>query len=353
MRTKTFIIALLVLGALQVRAQVNNVSAFSQKLQEREQKKKDEVKALEDLLVQYKALVSGLVKLKLTVQDPIEVSKGQFVSMINMGEPRGGRDITFGKSDNKINYIAHHFSRYTQRVGHTSKDQYVKNGEAIESNLRNWLRNTDNCVLMSMNIDFDLNNEKKDQILKLFDETINKLALSDEEIAEFEKNNVSYTTSFLLFEPCIPQIWHGIALRNSPEVLADICTRFQEVGYKELSNFVIKDNLGVTSSFLAQQIMENLIESNKGYDTSSAEKIDPEGKTTVIETKIGLLTSGEGLFSPAVYIEQYPYASFTFKSYQDRGYLNYKSHGDGWVIHFLIPKSEFSKYTNFTIEQRK
>ncbi len=45
MRTKTFIIALLVLGALQVRAQVNNVSAFSQKLQEREQKKKDEVKA--------------------------------------------------------------------------------------------------------------------------------------------------------------------------------------------------------------------------------------------------------------------------------------------------------------------
>ena len=321
MRTKTFIIALLVLGALQVRAQVNNVSAFSQKLQEREQKKKDEVKALEDLLAQYKALVSGLVKLKLTVLDPIEVSQGQFVSMINMGEPRGGRDITFGKSDNKINYIAHHFSRYTKRVGYTSKDLYVKNGETIESNLKNWLRNTDNCVLMSMNIDFDLNNDKKDQILKLFDETINKIALSEEEIAEFEKNNVSYTTSFLLFEPCIPQIW--------------------------------RDNLGVTSSFLAQQIMENLIESNKGYDTSSAEKIDPEGKTTVINTKTGLLTSGEGLFSPAVYIEQYPYASFTFKSYQDRGYLNYKSHGDGWVIHFLIPKSEFSKYTNFTIEQRK
>jgi hypothetical protein len=171
-------------------------------------------------------LLPGLVELKLTVQDPIEVSKGQFVSMINMGEPRGGRDITFGKSDNKINYIAHHFSRYTKRVGYTSKDLYVKNGEAIESNLKNWLRNTDNCVLMSMNIDFDLNNEKKDQILKLFDETINKIALSEEEIAEFEKNNVSYTTSFLLFEPCIPQIWRGIALRNSPEVLADICTRF-------------------------------------------------------------------------------------------------------------------------------
>ena len=273
--------------------------------------------------------------------------------MINMGEPRGGRDITFGKSDGKINYIAHHFSRYTQRVGHTSKDQYVKNGEAIESNLRNWLKNTDNCVLMSMNIDFDLNNDKKNQILKLFDETIKKLALSEEEIADFEKNNVSYTTSFLLFEPCIPQIWRGVALRNSPEVLSEICTRFQKVGYKELSNFVIKDNLGVTSSFLAQQIMENLIESNKGSDISSAEKIDPEGKTTVINTKIGLLTSGEGLFSPAVYIEQYPYATFTYESFQDRGYLKYKSHGDGWVIHFLIPKSEFSKYTNFTIEQRK
>ena len=351
MRTKAFIIALLVLGALQVRAQVNNVSAFSQKLQEREQKKKDEVKALEDLLVQYKALVPGLVKVKLTVQDPIEVSKGQFVSMINMGEPRGGRDITFGKSDGKINSIAHHFSHYTKRIGHTSKDQYVKNGETIENNLRNWLRNTDNCVLMSMNIDFD--NDKKDQLLKLFDETISKLALSDEEIADFEKNNVSYTTSFLLFEPCIPQVWHGIALRNSPEVLSDICTRFLEVGYEALSNFVIKDNLGVTSSFLAHQIMKNLIESNKGHDTSNAEKIDPEGKTTVINTKIGFLTSGEGLFSPAVYIEQLPYVSFTFKSYQDRGYLNYKNYGNGWVIHFLIPKSEFSKYTNFTIEQRK
>ena len=353
MRTKAFIIALLVLGASQVRAQVNNVSTFSQKLQEREQKKKDEVKALEDLLVQYKALVPGLVKVKLTVQDPIEVSKGQFVSMISMGEPRGGRDITFGKSDGKINSIAHHFSHYTKRIGHTSKDQYVKNGETIESNLRNWLRNTDNCVLMSMNIDFDLDNNKKDQILKLFDETISKLALSDEEIADFEKNNVSYTTSFLLFEPCIPQVWHGIALRNSPEVLSDICTRFLEVGYEALSNFVIKDNLGVTSSFLAHQIMKNLIESNKGHDTSNAEEIDPEGKTTVINTKIGFLTSGEGLFSPAVYIEQLPYVSFTFKSYLDRGYLNYKNYGNGWVIHFLIPKSEFSKYTNFTIEQRK
>ena len=206
---------------------------------------------------------------------------------------------------------------------------------------------------MSMNIDFDLNNDKKNQILKLFDETIKKLALSEEEIADFEKNNVSYTTSFLLFEPCIPHIWRGIALRNSPEVLSEICTRFQKAGYKELSNFAIKDNLGVTSSFLAQQIMENLIESNKGSDISNAEKIDPEGKTTVINTKIGLLTSGEGLFSPAVYLEQYPYATFTYESFQDRGYLKYKSHGDGWVIHFLIPKSEFSKYTNFTIEQRK
>jgi len=353
MRTKTFIIALLVLGALQVRAQVNNVTAFSQKLQEREQKKKDEVKALEDLLVQYKALVPGLVNLKLTVQDPIEVSKGQFVSMIDMGEPRGGRDITFGKSDNKIKYIAHHFSHYTQRTGHIKKELYVKNGEAIEANLKNWLAKTDDCVLMSINIDCNYDNDKKEQILKLFDETINKIALSDEEIAEFEKNNVSYTTSFLLFEPCIPQIWRGIALRNSPEVLSDICTRFLEVGYEALSNFVIKDNLGVTSSFQAHQIMKNLIESNKGYDTSSAEYLDPEGKLMVINTKIGILTSGEGLFSPAVYIEQLPYASFTFKSYQDRGYLNYKNYGDGWVVHFLIPKSEFSKYTNFTIEQRK
>ena len=353
MRTKAFIIALLVLGALQVRAQVNNVAAFSQKLQEREQKKKDEVKALEDLLAQYKALVPDLMKLTLTVQDPIEVSKGQFVSMINMGEPRGGRDITFGKSDGKINSIVHHFSHYIQRTGHIRKEVYVKNGEAIEAKLKNWLDKTDDCVLMTMNIDCNLNNEKKDQILKLFDETISKLALSDEEIADFEKNNVSYTTSFLLFEPCIPQVWRGVALRNSPEVLSDICTRFLEVGYEALSNFVINDNLGVTSSFLAHQIMKNLIESNKGYDTSSAEKIDPEGKTTVINTKIGMLTSGEGLFSPAVYIEQLPYASFTFKSYQDRGYLNYKNYGDGWVIHFLIPKSEFSKYSNFTIEQRK
>lgn len=77
------------------------------------------------------------------------------------------------------------------------------------------------------------------------------------------------------------------------------------------------------------------------------------GETTVINTKIGLLTSGKGLFSPAVYIEQYPYATFTYESFQDRGYLKYKSHGDGWVIHFLIPKSEFSKYTNFTIVQGK
>ena len=46
MKTKALFIALLLLSALQIRAQVNNVSAFSQKLQEREQKKKEELKIL-------------------------------------------------------------------------------------------------------------------------------------------------------------------------------------------------------------------------------------------------------------------------------------------------------------------
>ena len=61
MKTKALFIALLLLSALQIRAQVNNVSAFSQKLQEREQKKKEELKILEDLLVQYKSMIPGLV----------------------------------------------------------------------------------------------------------------------------------------------------------------------------------------------------------------------------------------------------------------------------------------------------
>ena len=83
MKTKALFIALLLLSALQIRAQVNNVSAFSQKLQEREQKKKEELKILEDLLVQYKSMIPGLVKFKLTVENPIEITKGKI--QVTMG----------------------------------------------------------------------------------------------------------------------------------------------------------------------------------------------------------------------------------------------------------------------------
>ena len=116
MRTKVLFVALIVLSALQLRAQVSNVASFGQKLQEREQKKKKEVKILEDLLAQYKAMIPGLVKFKLTVQDPIEITKGQFVSMIKSSEPRGGRDVTFGGCDSSIDHLAYELSHYTQHT---------------------------------------------------------------------------------------------------------------------------------------------------------------------------------------------------------------------------------------------
>ena len=81
---------------------------------------------------------------------------------------------------------------------------------------------------------------------------------------------------------------------------------------------------------------------------------DPNEKIIVINTNsTGLLTNGEGLFSPAIYIEKYPFLGFSNKSYKKRGYLEYKNYGDGWVIHFLIPKSEISKYSSFVVEQKK
>jgi len=81
---------------------------------------------------------------------------------------------------------------------------------------------------------------------------------------------------------------------------------------------------------------------------------DSNEKIIVMNTNsTGLLTNGEGLFSPAIYIEKYLFLGFSNKSYKKRGYLEYKNYGDGWVIHFLIPKSEISKYSSFVVEQKK
>ncbi len=354
MRTKALFIALLVLGALQVKAQVSNVASFGQKMQEREQKKKEEVKILEDLLAQYKAMIPGLVKFKLTIEDPIEITKGQFVSMVKSYEPRGGRDITFGGCDSSIDHLAYEFSHYTQHTGTIVKHPYVKNGETIEKGIKNWLRSADECVLMTLDIDINLDHDKKEAILKLFKETIDKISLSDAEKEEFKQKNVNYTKSCILFEPCSGQYWHELALRNSPEILTDISNRFLQVGYEAISDFVIKDNLGGISSFQGFQIMKNLIESNTDSDISKADMRDPNGMIIIMNTNsTGLLTNGEGLFSPAVYIEKYPFLGFSNKSYKKRGYLEYKNYGDEWVIHFLIPKSEISKYSSFDVEHKK
>ena len=354
MRTKVLFVALIVLSALQLRAQVSNVASFGQKLQEREQKKKKEVKILEDLLAQYKAMIPGLVKFKLTVQDPIEITKGQFVSMIKSSEPRGGRDVTFGGCDSSIDHLAYELSHYTQHTGTIVKHPYVKNGEAIEKGIKNWLRSADECVLMTLNIDINLDHDKKEALLKLFNDAIDKIILSEADIDEFKQKNVNYTTSFILFEPCIGRYWHELALRNSLEVLTDISNRFLQVGYEAISDFVIKDNLGGISSFQGYQIMKNLIDSNTNSDNCKAEKKDPNGKIIVINSNsTGILTNGDGLFSPALYIEKYPFLSFSNKSYKKRGYLEYKDYGNGWVIHFLIPKSDISKYSSFVVEQKK
>ena len=354
MKTKALFIALLLLSALQIRAQVNNVSAFSQKLQEREQKKKEELKILEDLLVQYKSMIPGLVKFKLTVENPIEITKGQFVSMIKSSEPRGGRDVTFGGCDSSIDHLAYEFSHYTLHTGTIVKHPYVKNGETIEKGIKKWLRSADDCVLMTLNININLDHEKKEAILKLFQETVDKISLSDAEKEEVKQKNVNYTKSCILFEPCSGQYWHELALRNSSDVLTEITNRFLQVGYEAISDFVIKDNLGGISSFQGYQIMKNLIESNTDSDTSKADMRDPNEKIIVMNTNsTGLLTNGEGLFSPAIYIEKYPFLGFSNKSYKKRGYLEYKNYGDGWVIHFLIPKSEISKYSSFVVEQKK
>ena len=165
---------------------------------------------------------------------------------------------------------------------------------------------------------------------------------------------MNYTKSCILFEPCSGQYWHELALRNSSDVLTEITNRFLQVGYEAISDFVIKDNLGGISSFQGYQIMKNLIESNTDSDTSKADMRDPNEKIIVMNTNsTGLLTNGEGLFSPAIYIEKYPFLGFSNKSYKKRGYLEYKNYGDGWVIHFLIPKSEISKYSSFVVKQKK
>ena len=359
MRKIMLVIALFVLSHIQMSAQVGfNGASFGQKVQEREQKKKEELKALEDLIVQLKAVLPQMVVAELRVEDPVEISKSQFVSMIRLGLGRQSPDYylndRYGRLEASIKSYAKDFTTYTQKVGNVTKHPYVKNGEAIEKQMLDWMNHAGDCFLMTLDISVYVSESDDAKIGEMFDKTLDSIIMSDEEIEAYKKSNTPYTDCLILHEACTNKSWSGLPLRNSPEVLEEVFNRIKLAGYEALSNFVIKDNLGGISSFNGYGIMEQLVKSNTNSDIANPTKNkDVEGKLLLSKKDSGLLTNGVGLFSPAVLLEEYPYLCFTNESYRKRKVLKYTNYGKGWVIHFLIPKSEISKYKSFSLEKKK
>lgn len=359
MRKIMLVIALFALSNIKMSAQVSfNGASYGQKVQENEQKKKEELKALEDLIVQLKATLPQMVVAELNVEDPVSITKSQFVSMIRLGLGRQSPDYylndRYGRLESSIRSYAKDFTTYTQKVGTVTKHPYVKNGEVVEKQIIDWLNHADDCFLMTMDISVYVSESDDAKIGEMFEKTLDSIIMSDEEIEAYKKSNTPYTDCLILHEACTNKSWSGLPLRNSPEVLEEVFNRIKLVGYEALSNFVIKDNLGGISSFNGYGIMEQLVKSNTNSDIANPTyNKDVEGKLLLSQKDSGLLTNGVGLFSPAVLLEEYPYLCFTNKSYRQRKVFKYTNYGKGWVIHFLIPKSEISKYNSFSVEKKK
>ena len=182
-------------------------------------------------------------------------------------------------------------------------------------------------------------------------QTLSSLSLTEAERKEMDRLNimrsneifvqVPYELYELKSERTYSHQSFDFNLRSSDKDLAEWVTKVRNTFYKELTNFVITDNLGVKSSF-------------DGYSLF-CEKTDGELQNYYNEIN-GCYIKGKGLFSSGVFTS-------AVRVEKPLGYPDYSSRINLFIIYdheqlfiplkFNIRKDEIMKYTNFTVERKE
>lgn len=272
-------------------------ATFAMNVKMRELNKKNEMKALDNLIIQIKNLLPVALERELVLSEP---------------------------------------ELYSERIGPMSRYFY-----------HHKQMNPNNYYILKIRINYKMR-ENKVALGNLIYSTLKALEPTEEEYNYF-KTNAYAEYSLIRFKERFNE---RIRTRLSQEEFENYDSKMKKVLIDYLTDFEILDNTGTKSSFNVKRWGEYIAESKRLLSPSESYKIEERAKAEKMNKDT---YHGTGIFSPVVTLSDY-YSS-KFKDFFERIYWRYgelEGYDDGfqWDFCVLIPKANIAKYTQFTIQPK-
>lgn len=292
-------------------------ATFAQSMKIKELNKKNELQALQNLLVMTKEMLPLAYNMKLSIAEPVIPEE----SRISKNEP----------------IDAHPYDSYE-----------------VEEQYRKFLSLADGYYLMQFFVSMTGNNNT-DKIFDNISNTLKAIALNPQEQKEYRKTNIKMARMKIDW----PDVYNSreyqndliLRFRNSQEDINKIFSEFTKIILTDFSNFEIVDNLGNTSSF------NGLLMGSYRGDSSENNKEDELFKNNNIIWFVGdfnsrkfFTTQATGLFKEGVKVE--PSVPYFYDIGVSSTVEFFDNNFGSWKITFKIPASEISKYSDFKLASK-
>lgn len=291
-------------------------ATFAQSMKIKELNKKNELQALQNLLVMTKEMLPLAYNMKLSIAEPVIPKESRF----SKNEPIDARPY----------------------------DSYE-----VEEQYRKFLSLADGYYLMQFIV--SMNNNNTDKIFDNISNTLKAIALNLQEQKEYRKTNIKMSGMKIDW----PDVYNSreyqndliLSFRNSQEDINKIFSEFTKIILTDFSNFEIVDNLGNTSSF------NGLLMGSYRGDSSKNNKEDELFKNNNIIWFVGdfnsrkfFTTQATGLFKEGVKVE--PSVPYFYDIGVSSTVEFFDNKFGSWKITFKIPASEISKYSDFKLASK-
>lgn len=292
-------------------------ATFAQSMKIKELNKKNELQALQNLLVMTKEMLPLAYNMKLSIAEPVIPKESRF----SKNEPIDARPY----------------------------DSYE-----VEEQYRKFLSLADGYYLMQFIVSMN-NNNNTDKIFDNISNTLKAIALNLQEQKEYRKTNIKMSGMKIDW----PDVYNSreyqndliLSFRNSQEDINKIFSEFTKIILTDFSNFEIVDNLGNTSSF------NGLLMGSYRGDSSKNNKEDELFKNNNIIWFVGdfnsrkfFTTQATGLFKEGVKVE--PSVPYFYDIGVSSTVEFFDNKFGSWKITFKIPASEISKYSDFKLASK-
>lgn len=287
-------------------------ATFAMNMKMKELNKQNEMKALQNLLVQVKELIPISFEKRLIIQNP------KLIDQTTIENWQGAYRMAY-------NYP-------------TGFDQNVK------QSIKKWLANADESYLMTMQLQF-IPNSNMEILEGLIHSTLSSLSLTENEVDEYKKYNMDTYKFSISYN--IEKAFSSYTLRNTEKDIMTWCEQILYAFYEEYGTYKIVDNTGQESYFDGYEILKKI----KKYKEANIAIRNLAGEIRVAEGSERYYTEGHGFLSPYFGIK------FDFSHiWKANDQLSLEPHSfekpNSWTIQFLLPKSDISKYSSFKVERR-